>query len=66
MFCACPSRPSKEEAEEELTPCPYCSNPLPATDLDCPSCKNNLPYCIVTVRRGIVAIGRQGGGVSVC
>ena len=45
------SRPSKEEAEEELTPCPHCQTPLPATDLDCPSCKNNLPYCIVTVRR---------------
>lgn len=48
-------RPSKEEAEEELTPCPYCSNPLPATDLDCPSCKNNLPYCIVTGRHMLTA-----------
>ena len=48
-------RPKKDEnggreAEEppQSTPCLYCSNAVPETDLYCPCCKNNLPYCIAT------------------
>ena len=41
-------RPNKDEKDEELSPCPFCSEMLPITDLDCPSCKNSIPYCIVT------------------
>lgn len=41
---------SEEEQEEERTPCPHCSYKLPATELNCPSCKNEIPYCIVTGR----------------
>eukprot|EP00818_Percolomonas_sp_WS_P009034 CAMPEP_0117447486 /NCGR_PEP_ID=MMETSP0759-20121206/6902_1 /TAXON_ID=63605 /ORGANISM="Percolomonas cosmopolitus, Strain WS" /LENGTH=1376 /DNA_ID=CAMNT_0005239827 /DNA_START=113 /DNA_END=4243 /DNA_ORIENTATION=+ len=41
---------SEEEPDEELTPCPYCSFKLPATELNCSSCKNEIPYCIVTGR----------------
>ncbi len=44
-------RPSKEELDEEFSPCPFCAAPLPVTGQDCPSCKSSLPYCIVTVRR---------------
>lgn len=44
--------PSQEELEKERaeksTPCPYCAFELPETLLDCPGCKNNLPYCITT------------------
>jgi WD repeat-containing protein 19 len=37
-----------EEGDEEVTPCPNCNTMLPATQLDCPSCKNAIPYCIAT------------------
>ncbi|KAK3101973.1 hypothetical protein FSP39_007745 [Pinctada imbricata] len=43
-------KPDKTEEEEPLTPCPYCGFQLPETDLLCPECKNNLPYCIITGR----------------
>ena len=45
-------KPDKSEIEEPLEPCPYCAHPVPQTKLDCPQCKNNIPYCIVTVRVG--------------
>ena len=38
-----------EEQEEPLTPCPVCGFQLPETELLCPDCKNQLPYCLVTV-----------------
>jgi WD repeat-containing protein 19 len=38
-----------DDAEEITTPCCYCSEPLGQTELECASCKNSLPYCIVTV-----------------
>eukprot|EP00817_Percolomonadidae_sp_ATCC50343_P006499 CAMPEP_0117428804 /NCGR_PEP_ID=MMETSP0758-20121206/8434_1 /TAXON_ID=63605 /ORGANISM="Percolomonas cosmopolitus, Strain AE-1 (ATCC 50343)" /LENGTH=1219 /DNA_ID=CAMNT_0005215371 /DNA_START=468 /DNA_END=4125 /DNA_ORIENTATION=- len=34
--------------DEKLSPCPYCNYQLARTELECPSCKNELPYCIVT------------------
>ncbi|XP_028657806.1 WD repeat-containing protein 19 [Erpetoichthys calabaricus] len=43
-------RPDTAELEEETTPCPYCGFKLPETELLCPGCKNNLPYCIATGR----------------
>ncbi|XP_012720994.2 WD repeat-containing protein 19 [Fundulus heteroclitus] len=42
--------PDTSELEEETTPCPFCGFQLPQNDLLCPSCKNNLPYCIATGR----------------
>jgi len=30
------------------TPCPFCQNPVPDVDLECDSCKNKLPMCIVS------------------
>ncbi|KAH6596396.1 hypothetical protein BASA50_005102 [Batrachochytrium salamandrivorans] len=42
-------RPEKDEIEPEpTTPCPYCSNPVAETCLDCDECKSRLPYCIAT------------------
>ncbi|KAG5897933.1 hypothetical protein JTB14_014047 [Gonioctena quinquepunctata] len=35
---------------EPLTPCPYCENVLPETEVTCSSCKNNIPFCIITGR----------------
>lgn len=46
-------RPKKEPGKEtetpsNNTPCPFCSNLVPESDLYCSQCKNNIPYCIVT------------------
>jgi len=41
-------KPDKSEEEEQLSPCPYCKTKIPTTQLDCPSCKNTIPYCIAT------------------
>lgn len=43
-------RPSREEAEEEATPCPNCDSPVPATILECHVCRAHIPYCIITGR----------------
>ncbi len=42
-------KPDKSEEDELQTPCPYCAEVLPESELTCPACKNNIPYCIVTV-----------------
>jgi len=42
-------RPVKAEDEAEpLTPCPACGFEIPETKLDCPSCKNLLPFCLAS------------------
>jgi WD repeat-containing protein 19 len=41
-------KPTKTEDEEPVSPCPYCAAASPATTLDCPGCKNRVPYCIVS------------------
>ena len=46
-------RPKKEPGKETEEPpnktaCPFCSNLIPESDLYCPQCKNNLPYCVAT------------------
>eukprot|EP01063_Lacrimia_lanifica_P024004 TRINITY_DN3196_c0_g1_i1.p1 TRINITY_DN3196_c0_g1~~TRINITY_DN3196_c0_g1_i1.p1 ORF type:complete len:1447 (+),score=641.41 TRINITY_DN3196_c0_g1_i1:187-4527(+) len=33
---------------DEVGPCPFCATPLPMSMLDCPRCKNNVPFCIAT------------------
>src|SRR5689334_13146618 len=43
-------KPDKTEEIEPVEACPVCGDALPVTQLDCPSCKNFVPYCIVTVR----------------
>ena len=43
-------KPDKSEEEEPTDPCPFCAYPVAQTSLDCPECKNNLPYCIITGR----------------
>jgi WD repeat-containing protein 19 len=48
-------RPEKSEIDEEpLSPCPCCSTPIPETLLDCPECKNRIPYCVVTGRHMVL------------
>jgi WD repeat-containing protein 19 len=43
-------KPDKTEADETTSSCPNCGSDLPLTELDCPSCKNIIPYCVVTGR----------------
>ncbi|XP_020847243.1 WD repeat-containing protein 19 isoform X1 [Phascolarctos cinereus] len=43
-------RPDTSEIEEISTPCPFCEFLLPESELLCPGCKNNIPYCIATGR----------------
>ncbi|XP_068702093.1 WD repeat-containing protein 19-like [Montipora foliosa] len=43
-------KPDKTEEEEAQDPCPYCDNEIAQTKLDCPECKNTIPYCIITGR----------------
>ena len=44
-------RPPKgfTDAEEDLTPCPFCQAPIPSTLLTCVQCQQPIPICIVTV-----------------
>jgi len=41
-------KPTKQEDDEPVTPCPYCAMKSPCSTLDCPQCKNHVPYCIAT------------------
>lgn len=52
-------KPDKSEIEEPLEPCPFCENPLLQSTLDCPQCKNNIPYCIVTVSGIVYAVASR-------
>ncbi|XP_051161969.1 WD repeat-containing protein 19 [Leptopilina boulardi] len=46
-----PPRGNEYESEDEpLTPCPYCKNKLPETEVTCDKCKNTIPFCIATGR----------------
>jgi WD repeat-containing protein 19 len=44
-------KPVKDEDAvdvEQSSPCPYCSSPLLESKLDCDTCKNIIPFCILT------------------
>ncbi|CAG5102206.1 Similar to Wdr19: WD repeat-containing protein 19 (Mus musculus) [Cotesia congregata] len=46
-----PPRSKDHEVEDEpLTPCPYCKNRIPETEITCDKCKNTIPFCIATGR----------------
>eukprot|EP00727_Mastigamoeba_balamuthi_P013091 m51a1_g8404 putative wd repeat-containing protein 19 isoform x1 (1404) ;mRNA; r:243939-249400 len=44
----------KTNDEEEQAPCPNCAAPLARSELDCPSCKSFLPYCVVSGRHMVL------------
>lgn len=37
-----------EDPQEDTSPCPFCDAGVLETELECGSCKNTLPFCIVT------------------
>jgi len=44
-------RRSREELVDPPEPtslCPFCTGPVEETALECPGCKNTLPFCLVT------------------
>merc|ERR1712232_601960 len=41
-------RPKKDEPQEAASPCPHCGAAVKGTVLECPSCKNVIPYCIIS------------------
>jgi WD repeat-containing protein 19 len=41
-------RPSRDEAPDDLSPCPHCATPISAWDLDCPACRAHLPMCLAS------------------
>ncbi|XP_015117789.1 WD repeat-containing protein 19 [Diachasma alloeum] len=45
-----PKTRDHEVEDEPLTPCPYCKNRIPETDINCDKCKNTIPFCIATGR----------------
>lgn len=50
-YCMCwfHRKPERSEVDDTLESCPYCQFKLPSMRLDCPQCKNHLPFCILTV-----------------
>lgn len=47
-------RASLEESEELTSPCPHCNAAVTETDLDCPSCRQIIPFCIATGRHMVL------------
>lgn len=43
-------RRPQEEREERSSPCPICRFQVPGSLLDCPGCRNALPYCVASGR----------------
>lgn len=43
-------RPNTTQKDEDTSPCPACGFGLGAWQLDCPSCKTHLPFCVVSGR----------------
>jgi WD repeat-containing protein 19 len=42
------SKSEKEELEEEKSMCPISQQPIPATELECPTTRDAIPMCIIT------------------
>jgi WD repeat-containing protein 19 len=43
-------RPSTEEADQGVAPCPFCDRQVPTYQLNCDACKATIPFCIVSGR----------------
>jgi hypothetical protein len=41
-------RPKGKDKDEAESPCPHCWAPVPNSALSCDSCKQQIPYCIVS------------------
>ncbi|KAF4661887.1 WD repeat-containing protein 19, partial [Perkinsus chesapeaki] len=43
-----PPKADQPQTQEPLSPCPYCTSPLPDSSLTCGKCQNIIPYCTGT------------------
>lgn len=43
-----------DDDPEPLTSCPHCSFKIPETELQCPQCRNNIPFCIASGKHMIL------------
>ena len=41
-------KPVNEETPEPRSPCPFCREPVPDYQDDCPKCLNFIPFCIAS------------------
>jgi WD repeat-containing protein 19 len=48
-------RPEKGELEDKFSPCPYCNASVSDTEMICPDCKSNIPYCIASGQHMILS-----------
>jgi WD repeat-containing protein 19 len=49
-------KPVKVDDDPELlSPCPFCNFEIPETQLECPQCKNNIPFCIASGKHMVVS-----------
>lgn len=44
-----------DDDPEPLSPCPHCAYQIPETSLECPQCKNNLPFCVASGKHMVVS-----------
>lgn len=44
-----------DDDPEPLSLCPHCNFSLPESQLDCPNCKNNIPFCIASGKHMILS-----------
>lgn len=42
------------DADDTLSPCPFCEFKIPEFRLDCPSCKNIIPWCASTTKHMVL------------
>merc|ERR1711935_368143 len=60
-------KPVKIDDEiETLTPCPFCQFTIPASQLECPNCKHNLPFCIASGKHMVVSDWSNCPGCGMC
>ena len=48
-------RPKGGDPEDSTSPCPFCSAYVHDYDLECESCKNNLPFCLASGKHMLIA-----------
>jgi len=48
-------RPPSKEEEDEVSPCCFCFFKLSNAQLNCPQCKNDLPFCTITGRHMVAS-----------
>jgi WD repeat-containing protein 19 len=60
-------KPVKQDDDPEpLSPCPHCNFQIPESQLDCPSCKNHIPFCIASGKHMTLSDWSQCPSCKMC